>query len=444
VRIQLGRVVALLLLTLTVSLVVAACGDDDDDGGGGDGEGGGAAEVEETVKAADCGPTPGEKASGEPIKLGALATKQPGTDFSEIPRMAEAYFNCVNDNGGINGRPIEYVIETEQTDPGQAASQARKLIETEKVLGIVGNTSIIECDVNHEYYEQQGYNVIGSGIAPTCYSTPNFAAVNMGPRYSSDGATQALIRQEVDKIVLVQSNVPGTDYIEEGPRLITEDAGLEFEGLKENVPIQDANSAALKAVQAAGDNGGVVLNFTPPEALKILQAAQQQGLQDRVKWGCSTPCNTDFLAEALGDAWDGKLFVNAELNLITADAPDSNLYRQIQKEYAPDIPLGSFSQMGFLEARIATEALLEVKGEFTKESVNEAILNVKNFETDILCEPWYYGEAPLHIPNNVDRTVTPDGGVMVEAEDCFPISDVDPAIAQVREIEKKDPSLTGG
>jgi branched-chain amino acid transport system substrate-binding protein len=444
VRIQLGRLVSLLVLALALSLVVAACGDDDDDGGGGDGGGGGAAEVEETVKASDCGPTPGERASGEPIKLGALATKQPGTDFSEIPRMAEAYFKCVNDNGGINGRPIEYVIETEQTDPGQAASQARKLIETEKVLGIVGNTSIIECDVNHEYYEQQGYYVIGSGIAPTCYSTPNFAAVNMGPRYSSDGATQALIRQEVDKIVLVQSNVPGTDYIEEGPRLIAEDAGLEFEGLKENVPIQDANSAALKAVQTAGDNGGVVLNFTPPEALKILQAAQQQGLQDRVKWGCSTPCNTDFLAEALGDAWDGKLFVNAELNLITADAPDSNLYRQIQKEYAPDIPLGSFSQMGFLEARIATEALLGVKGEYTKESVNEAFMNVKNFETDILCEPWYYGDAPLHIPNNVDRTVTPEGGVMVQAEDCFPISDVDPAIAQVREIEAEDPSLTGG
>jgi branched-chain amino acid transport system substrate-binding protein len=443
VKIQPRRLVVLVVLAFSLALVFAACGDDDDDGDGGGG-GGGAGEVKETVAASDCGPKQGEKASGEPIKLGALATKQPGTDFSEIPRMADAYFKCVNDNGGINGRPIEYVIETEQTDPGQAASQARKLIETEKVLGIVGNTSIIECDVNHEYYEQQGYYVIGSGIAPTCYSTPNFAAVNMGPRYSSDGATQALIRQDVDKIVLVQSNVPGTDYIEEGPRLITEDAGLEFEGLKENVPIQDANSAALKAVQAAGDNGGVVLNFTPPEALKILQAAQQQGLQDRVKWGCSTPCNTDFLAEALGDAWDGKLFVNAELNLITADAPDSNLYREVQKEYAPDIPLGSFSQMGFLEARIATEALLSVEGEYTKESVNEAFLNVKDFKTDILCEPWYYGEAPLHIPNNVDRTVTPEGGVMVEAEDCFPISDVDPAIAQVREIEKKDPSLTGG
>ena len=36
----------------------------------------------------------------------------------------------------------------------------------------------------------EGFYTIGSGIAPECYSTPNHAAVNMGPRYSVDGATQ--------------------------------------------------------------------------------------------------------------------------------------------------------------------------------------------------------------------------------------------------------------
>jgi hypothetical protein len=51
------------------------------------------------------------------------------------------------------------------------------------VLGIVGNTSIIVCAVNHGYYEQQGFYVVDSGIAPECYSTPNSAPVNMGPRY---------------------------------------------------------------------------------------------------------------------------------------------------------------------------------------------------------------------------------------------------------------------
>jgi branched-chain amino acid transport system substrate-binding protein len=382
-----------------------------------------------------CGAGTGQKATGEPIKLGAIATKQPGTDFTDIPNAAKAFFDCVNDNGGIKGRPIQYLIETEQTDPAQAASLAKKLVESDKVLGIVGNTSIIECAVNHGYYEQQGFHIIDSGIAPECYSTPNSAAVNMGPRYSVDGATQYLLRQGVKKLVLDQSNVPGTGYIEGGFLLIAKDAGIPTASLTDNVPIQDANSVALKLVQAAGDGGGVVLNFTPPEALKILQAAEQQGLQDRVKWACSTPCNTDFLANALGSAWNGKLGVNAELNLTTASGPDSELYRAVLAHYAPKISLGSFSQMGFVEAKIAVSALMSVSGEFTTQSVNEAIKNVKGFQTDILCKPWSYGAAPLHIPNNTDRTVVPQDGKMVEKEGCFAISALDPAIAQVRQIE---------
>jgi branched-chain amino acid transport system substrate-binding protein len=440
-RIDLGSprirsALAVAVTAVALSVVLAACGGSDNKSSTSAGtSSGGNAASEPAAAASKCGLGNGKKATGTPIKLGAIATKQPGTDFTDIPNTAKAYFDCVNDNGGINGRPIDYTIETEQTDPGQVASLARKLVQSEKVLGIVGNTSIIECAVNHKYYEQQGYYIIDSGIAPECYSTPNSAAVNMGPRYSVDGATQYLIRQKVKKLVLDQSNVPGTGYIAGGFLLIAKDAGIPTETLKENVPIQDANSIALKLVQAAGSGGGVVLNFTPPEALKILQAAQRLGLQDRVKWACSTPCNTDFLADALGSQWDGKLGVNAELNLTSANGPDSQLYRDVLKKYAPKIPLGSFSQMGFTEARIATQALLDVKGEFTAKSVNAAFKGVKNFKTDILCKPWYYGDAPLHIPNNTDRTTTPQGGKMVEKEGCFAISDVDPAIAQVRKIE---------
>ena len=38
---------------------------------------------------------------------------------------------------------------------GQAASAAKKLIQSIKVVGLVGNSSIIACTVNHKYYEQQ-------------------------------------------------------------------------------------------------------------------------------------------------------------------------------------------------------------------------------------------------------------------------------------------------
>ncbi|MGH3185034.1 MAG: ABC transporter substrate-binding protein, partial [Streptosporangiaceae bacterium] len=82
-------------------------------------------------------------ATGTPIALGAIATNQPGTSFTDIPNMAKAYFDCVNANGGINGHPIKLYIETEQTNPAQIAADAKQLVQTDHVVGIVGTTSII-------------------------------------------------------------------------------------------------------------------------------------------------------------------------------------------------------------------------------------------------------------------------------------------------------------
>ena len=304
--------------------------------------------------------------------------------------MANAYFNCVNDNGGINGHPIKYVIETEQTNPAQIAAEARQLVQTDHVLGIIGNTSIIECSINHSYWEKLGFYIIDSGIAPECYSTPNSAAVNMGPRYSSDGAVQYALSQHVSKVVFDQSNVPGTGYIAAGPAALAGAAHVPITQLTENVPISDANSVAIKEVDAAGPNGAVVLNFTPPQALVILQAAQKLGLENRVKlWGCSTPCNTDFLATSLGSKWNNKLFVNAELTPTNGTSTAAmSQYKAILSQYGKAVSggIGSFSQMGFTEAEIAVHALQTITGPYTVASVNAAFKAVQNFDTGMLCQ----------------------------------------------------------
>ena len=385
-----------------------------------------------------CGTKPGVKATGTPIPLGAIATNQPGTSFTDIPNMAAAYFACVNANGGINGHPIKLYIQTEQTNPAQIAADAKQLVQTDHVVGIVGNTSILECTINHSYWEKLGYFVVDSGIAPECYSTPNSAAVNMGPRYSSDGAVQYALSQHVAKVVFDQSNVPGTGYIAAGPAALAAAAHTPIVQLTENVPISDANSVAIKEVDDAGPNGAVILNFTPPEALVILQAAQKLGLEDRVKlWGCSTPCNTDFLAQALGPKWNHKLFVNAELTPPdVTSTPKMALYKAILAQYGKSVSggVGSFSQMGFAEAEIMVHALQAVTGAYTVASVNTALKAVKDFDTGMLCQGWTYGGYPMHIPNNVDYTTTPDNGKMVTAQGCTAISPADPQIAAYRKV----------
>jgi branched-chain amino acid transport system substrate-binding protein len=306
------------------------------------------------------------------------------------------------------------------------------------VVGIIGNTSILECTIDHSYWEHLGIAIIDSGIAPECWSTPNSAAVNMGPRYSSDGAVQYALAQHVSKVVFDQSNVPGTGYIAAGPAALANAAHTPIVQLTENVPISDANSVALKEVQDAGSNGAVVLNFTPPEALIILQAAQKLGIEGRVKlWGCSTPCNTDFLAQALGPKWNSKLFVNAELTPTdTTNTSTMNLYKAILAQYGKSVSggIGSFSQMGFTEAEIAVHALESVTGPYTIASVNAAFKAVQNYNTGMLCQLWTYGSYSMHIPNNDDYTVTPDNGKMVQAQGCTQISSIDPQIAGYRQV----------
>src|SRR5260370_23804410 len=391
-----------------------------------------------TVSTSQCGAKPGVKATGTPIPLGGIVTNQPGTSFTDIANMASAYFACVNDNGGINGSPIKYYSATEQTNAAQIAADARQLVQTDHVVGIVGNTSILECTINHSDWEKLGFQIVDSGIAPECYSTSNSAAVNMGPRYSSDGAVQYALSQHVSKVVFDQSNVPGTGYIGAGPAALAAAAHVPIVQLTENVPISDANSVAIKEVNDAGPNGAVVLNFTPPEALVILQAAQKLGLENRVKlWGCSTPCDTDFLASALGPKWNHKLFVHAEMTPATPSSTSTiKLYKAILQQYGKSVSggVGSFSEFGFAEAEIVVHALQAVTGAYTVQSVNAAIKAVQGFNTGMLCQLWSYGSYPMHIPNNEDYTVTPANGKMVVAQGCMQISSVDPQIAAYRKV----------
>jgi branched-chain amino acid transport system substrate-binding protein len=401
-----------------------------------------------TTSTSSCGTNPGVAATGTPINIGAIDTKQSGTDFSDIENMTGAYFACVNANGGINGHPIKFFPLTEQTNPSQIASLAKQLVTSDHVVGIAGSSSIIECSVDAAYWKSEGIFMLGAGIDPECWSTANSASVNMGPRYSSDGAVQYVLNQGATKIAFDQSNVPGTTYIAGGPNALAKAKGVPITDYTENVPITSADSIAIKLVDAAGPSGAVVLNFTPPEALLILQAAQKLNLEDRVKyWACSTPCNTDFLATSLGAKWNDKLYVNAELTPLDGNtSPTAELYYGILKQYGSDVSggVGSFSEMGFVQGEIATHALESIKGAYTIASVSAAFKAVSSFNTGLLCQAFTYGNYSEHIPNNMDYTVTPDNGKFVEASTgggCTLIPNTDPQIAAYRAIAGTAPSV---
>jgi branched-chain amino acid transport system substrate-binding protein len=429
-----------ILATLAFAVGVASCGSNDSGSSGGGGGGGGT--VKEaggtTPSEAKCGMGSGKKATGTPIKVGSITTKIPGIDFTDGSDAAAAYFKCVNDNGGINGHPVDFIVEEHGSDPQQVGSLATKLAESDKVAAFVAGFSILDCPVNHKYYEANGFYSVVAGVPNECFNTPNIAALNMGPLYSSLGAVRYVIDKAGAKgtMVVVSPKQPGNEAVNQGALSYAKQKGLKTISRLETVPVSDPSSLAQAIVAQAGDGGGVVLDFTPPEGVKILQAAAQQGLIDKVKWGSSTPLNDTSVPDALGSQWDGKIFINAELALLDSNGPDMQLYRAVNKKYSPDNPLGSFGQMGFVAAKMFTDTVLKLpEDQLNKEGINKALLNVKNYKTDILCKPWYFQEMKLHVPNNTDLTVTPKNGKMVQQEGCTEIPDSYPDLKYVREFE---------
>jgi branched-chain amino acid transport system substrate-binding protein len=407
-------------------LLLAACGDDDG-GGGAASNSANNAPAEEPSK---CGAGEAGAANGKPIRVGAVVTNGAGVDFSSATKGAAAFFDCVNANGGIGGRPIEYSVENDELNPEKAGQAAAKLVQQEKVDAIVGSTSFVDCAVNAQTYDQAGYKIVyGVGVPEPCFKSPAITATNMGPQLSGVGAAQYAVEHlDAKKLVGVAPNIPGVGtYTNDGIEAYAKEAGVEFESVINDIPVKDPQSVAAQVAQKAGPDGAVVLVMPAPEDIAVLKAAETAGVADATKWTCATPCNDLSFPEAVGEFWENKVWTNSELNLTDSPGPDNQLWLKVMDEYGdPDDPRDNFSQAGFLAAKIFTDAILELEPDtITKETISDAISKVKNYETDLLCKPWYWPpEGSDHYPNNADRTVVLSGGKQVEAENggCFDVA----------------------
>ncbi len=86
----------------------------------------------------------------------------------------------------------------------------------------------------------------------------------------------------------------------------------------------------------------------------------------------------------------------------------------VLKKYASKIAPQAFAQMGFLDAKFATNRPAQHQGRDHREVVQPGGAQPEEQKTDILCKPFYVGNAlPYHIPNNTFVTVDYKGGKVV-------------------------------
>lgn len=126
----------LLALALSLSLAVslAACGQSTGTSSVGSQSGGSSAS-----SSADSS----TETSGDPIKIGFFApitSASASADGESTRNSVELAAKIINDNGGINGRPVELVIYDDGLDTAQAVSIAEKLTTKDGVVAAVSGS----------------------------------------------------------------------------------------------------------------------------------------------------------------------------------------------------------------------------------------------------------------------------------------------------------------
>lgn len=370
-----------------------------------------------------CGANTGQAATGAPIKVGGIHGNAAPGDFSSATDAAAAYFACVNANGGIGGRPIEYMVENDQWNPEMAAQAGAKLVTDAGVVAMVGNASFVEMSVNAPLYAESNIMAMASGCAASeCFESSNIVSTNQGPLASSVGAAMYAVQElGATNISCIGLAIPSVGNWSCGAvEEYMASKGLQGSSVLLNPAAPDVNSGLLEAVASGADS--ILVNLPAGLAIAVLGVAQEQDLGSTYSWTSSTPLYDASVPGALDAYWDGKLFVSAELTQIDGTGADNQNWHAVMDAFGKtDDPRDSFSQSGYLSAKFFVETLMAMDPAKLDDraAVTEAIKAIKGKTSDLICGPYYVGEANRHMPNHAGIIVGIDESGFKLVRDCF-------------------------
>jgi branched-chain amino acid transport system substrate-binding protein len=154
------------------------------------------------------------------IKIGNIMPYSgPASAYGVIGKTEEAYFKMINDQGGINGRKINFITYDDNYSPPKAVEQARKLVESDEVLLVFNPLGTPSNSAIQKYLNAKKVPQLFVATGATKWNEPKEFPWTMGwqPSYQSEGQIYAkfLLKEKPDaKIaVLYQNDDFGKDYL---------------------------------------------------------------------------------------------------------------------------------------------------------------------------------------------------------------------------------------
>ena len=154
------------------------------------------------------------------IKIGNTGPYSgPASSYSSVPRSQVAYWKMINDQGGVNGRKVNFISYDDAYSPPKTVEMVRKLVEEDQVLLVASPLGTPTNSAIWHYMNQKKVPQLFVATGATKWDDPKGHPWTMGwqPNYQSEGRIYAayILQNKPDaKIgVLYQDDDFGKDYL---------------------------------------------------------------------------------------------------------------------------------------------------------------------------------------------------------------------------------------
>jgi ABC-type branched-subunit amino acid transport system substrate-binding protein len=343
----------------------------------------------------------------------------PASAYGTIGKVIGAYFKKVNDEGGVNGRKINYITLDDQYSPPKTVEMVRRLVEQDQVallfqtLGTPPNSAI------HKYVNQQKVPHLFVATGATKWNDPKAFPWTMGyqPNYQTEGriyAAYVLKNMPDAKVgILYQNDDYGKDYLkgfEDG----LGDAAKKLIVMRQSYEVTDPTIDS-QIVNLKNSGANVFFNITIPKfAVQAIKKANDIG------WKPLHFLNN--VSSSLGTVLK-PAGLEASRGLITAlymkEITDPQWKNDkgftdwvaFMKKYYPEGAMDDQANgFGYNVAILMTQVLKQCGNDLSRENIMKQAANVKDFELPLLLPGIKVNTSPTdHAPIEQEQLAKFDG-----------------------------------
>src|SRR5271169_1356197 len=332
-------------------------------------------------------------ASDTEIKIGqTVPFSGPASAYATIGKAQAAYFNMINEQGGVNGRKINLIQYDDAYSPPKAVEQVRKLVESDEVLlmfqmiGTPSNAAV------QKYLNTKKVPQLFAATGASRFTDPkNFPwTLAFNPNYFVEGRIygQYILKQYPNaKVgVLYQNDDLGRDYLN----------GIKS-GLGDKAATMVVAEASYEVSDPTVDSQILKLKSAGADVLFNASTAKfaAQAIKKNAELGWKPVHILDINATSVGavmqpaglDASKGVISVNYgkdPLDPTWKDDPGMKKYFDFMAKYYPDGDKNSsFNTYGYGTAQLMVHVLKQCGDDLTRENVLRQATNLKNVELDL-------------------------------------------------------------